>query len=74
MNAHFMFKPVKIDDIVNFFYTTTSMLHGRRIVGIAQASYEAAIIKLVETLRREELEYQVRISIKPEEAFKYLYM
>lgn len=70
--AHFVFKPFEIDDIVNFFYSGISVLNGRRIAGIANASHEAAIIKLIETLTCKDLDYQVRLFCTFEEAFKYM--
>lgn len=71
-NAHFIFKPGEIDAIVDFFYATTDMLHGKRIAGIAQISHEAAIIKLIETLKCEKDDFHVRLFITFEEALCFL--
>ena len=71
-NAHFIFKPNQIDDIVGFFLSTIDMLHGKRIAGIAQASHEAAIIKLIDTLRCTVIDYRVKLFHVFEKALKYL--
>lgn len=72
--AYFVFKPYEIDDIVTFFYSTIDILHGKRIAGIAQESHETAILKLINTLNSEELDYQIRVFKTTEKAFDFLYL
>jgi hypothetical protein len=70
--AHFIFKPFEIDEIVHFFYSSISALQDKKIAGIANAPHEAAIIKLIETFNCPEINYQVKLFYAFEEALKYL--
>lgn len=70
--AHFIFRPFEIDDIVNFFYLSIGILNNRKIAGIANVPHEAAIIKLIDTLKGHEVDCQVQLFMALEEAFKYL--
>lgn len=70
--AHFIFKTFEIDEIVNFFYSSISILNGRKIAGIARQSHETAIIKLIETLKSKDADFQIRAFMTIKEAFKYL--
>ncbi|PCH70830.1 MAG: hypothetical protein COC06_03200 [Bacteroidales bacterium] len=72
--AHFIFKPFEIDEIVNFFHSSISILNGRKIAGIVIQSHEAAIIKLIETLKGKDIDFQIRAFMTIKEAFKYLYI
>ena len=70
--AYFIFKPFEIDDIVNFFYSSIDILHNKRIAGIAKIPHETAIIKLIDTLRCAEIDYQVKLFYTFEEALCFL--
>jgi len=72
--AHFIFKTFEIDEIVNFFYSSISILNGRKIAGIAIQSHETAIIKLIKTLKSEDTDFQISAFMTMKEAFKYLYL
>lgn len=70
--AYFIFKTFEIDEIVSFFYSSISILNGRKIAGIAMQSHEAAIIKLIETLKGKDADFQIRVFMAMEEAFCFL--
>ena len=72
--AHFIFKLFEIDEIVNFFHSSISILNGRKIAGIVIQSHEVAIIKLIETLKGKDADFQIRAFMTIKEAFKYLYL
>lgn len=70
--AFFVFQTFEIDDIVYFFNSSINLLHNRKIGGIINRSHEAAIIKMLETLRCNEADYQVKLFGEMETAFDYL--
>lgn len=72
--AYFNFTTFEIDEIVNFFYSKISILNDRKIAGIAIQSHETAIIKLIETLKVKDTDFQIRAFRAMEEACKYLYL
>ena len=70
--AQFIFKPFEIDEIVYFFYSQINFLNGKKIAGIANYPQEAALIKMLETLKGKDSDIQVQIFQTMEGAYQYL--
>ncbi len=70
--ALFGFSTSEIDDIVKFFYCRINLLHGKKIAGITNNVQEAAIIKLIKTLKEKETYIQVQMFQTIEGAYHYL--
>lgn len=70
--AQFIFNTYQIDEIVNYFFSSIRLLHGRRIAGIVNHTHESAIIKMIETFISGDVYFYLQLFRDTESAYSYL--